>query len=245
MRYRGYYWDKDLKMYYLITRYYDPKTGRFINADSFEYLEPQKINGLNLYAYCGNNPVMRIDELGTAWYDKAWDWINTISGFLNPISTITAIGSIIVAALDGRWGEVVDDWNNGCLNVFNQSDSTALKAKVVGFYKGSTMVRHNLGGTFSILGTIWAEPSITNITLKHEYGHSVQERLLSFPAYLVVVAIPSAFNCHFGRYLHETNGIIRERMYFSKIWERTADFLGGVNRGNYDPLWNINNFIPW
>ena len=52
-------------MYYLMTRYYDPKTGRFINADSFEYLEPQKINGLNLYVYCANNPVMLVDFSGT------------------------------------------------------------------------------------------------------------------------------------------------------------------------------------
>ena len=52
-------------MYYLMTRYYDPKIGRFINADSFEYLEPKTINGLNLYAYCGNNPVMLVDFSGT------------------------------------------------------------------------------------------------------------------------------------------------------------------------------------
>ena len=31
-RYRGYYYDNDLEMYYLMSRYYDPKTGRFINA---------------------------------------------------------------------------------------------------------------------------------------------------------------------------------------------------------------------
>ena len=64
-RYRGYYWDSDLGMYYLITRYYDPKVGRFISADSTEYLEPGTINGLNLYAYCGNNPVMCVDPWGT------------------------------------------------------------------------------------------------------------------------------------------------------------------------------------
>ena len=73
-RYRGYYWDNDIQMYYLMTRYYDPKTGRFINADSIEYLEPKEINGLNLYAYCGNNPVMNIDPIGTldytAWYGE-------------------------------------------------------------------------------------------------------------------------------------------------------------------------------
>ncbi|MGM9632392.1 MAG: RHS repeat-associated core domain-containing protein [Eubacteriales bacterium] len=62
--YRGYYFDSDLNMYYLTTRYYDPKTGRFINADSIEYLDPKAINGLNLYAYCRNNPVMYFDPSG-------------------------------------------------------------------------------------------------------------------------------------------------------------------------------------
>ena len=64
IRYRGYYWDEDLGMYYLMTRYYDPKTSRFINADSFEYLDPERINGLNLYSYCGNNPIMNVDPSG-------------------------------------------------------------------------------------------------------------------------------------------------------------------------------------
>ncbi|MGM9632394.1 MAG: RHS repeat-associated core domain-containing protein [Eubacteriales bacterium] len=63
-RYRGYYWDEDLKMYYLMTRYYDPKTGRFINADAIEYLKPDAINGLNLYAYCRNNPIRYVDPTG-------------------------------------------------------------------------------------------------------------------------------------------------------------------------------------
>ena len=40
------------------TRYYDPETGRFISPDSPKYLAPEILNGLNLYAYCGNNPVM-------------------------------------------------------------------------------------------------------------------------------------------------------------------------------------------
>ena len=64
IRYRGYYWDSDIKMYYLVTRYYDPKIGRFINADTPNYLNPNTVNGLNLYAYCGNNPIMCIDPSG-------------------------------------------------------------------------------------------------------------------------------------------------------------------------------------
>ena len=64
-RYRGYYYDVETGLYFLQTRYYDPETGRFISQDSIEYAEHESINGLNLYAYCGNNPVMNIDPTGT------------------------------------------------------------------------------------------------------------------------------------------------------------------------------------
>ena len=63
-RYRGYYYDSDLGLYYLQSRYYDPQTGRFINADDVSYLDPETIHGLNLYAYCLNNPVMYVDPSG-------------------------------------------------------------------------------------------------------------------------------------------------------------------------------------
>lgn len=63
-RYRGYYYDEETELYYLQTRYYDPRTGRFLNADSVEYADPETLNGLNLYAYCGNNPVMGFDPTG-------------------------------------------------------------------------------------------------------------------------------------------------------------------------------------
>ena len=34
-RYRGYYYDNETGFYYLQSRYYDPSTGRFINADGY------------------------------------------------------------------------------------------------------------------------------------------------------------------------------------------------------------------
>ena len=49
---------------YVKTRCYDSTIGRFISPDSYEYLDPETIGGLNLYAYCLNNPVMYTDPSG-------------------------------------------------------------------------------------------------------------------------------------------------------------------------------------
>ena len=64
-RYRSYYYDTDLGLYYLMSRYYDSNTGRFINVDSY-VSTGQGIIGNNMYAYCGNNPIMRSDRGGAA-----------------------------------------------------------------------------------------------------------------------------------------------------------------------------------
>ena len=64
-RYRGYYYDVETGLYYLQTRYYEPRAGRFLNADSVDFIAPDLIGGLNLYAYCNNNPVMYSDPEGT------------------------------------------------------------------------------------------------------------------------------------------------------------------------------------
>ncbi|MDD7381872.1 MAG: RHS repeat-associated core domain-containing protein [Bacillales bacterium] len=63
-RYKGYYYDVETSLYYLITRYYDPEIGRFISPDSVDYLNPQSINGLNLYCYCYNDPINYADPDG-------------------------------------------------------------------------------------------------------------------------------------------------------------------------------------
>ena len=71
-RYRGYYYDSETGLYYLNSRYYDPQVGRFINADAYTSTG-QGILGNNMFAYCGNNPVNRIDLGGYAWEDiKNW-----------------------------------------------------------------------------------------------------------------------------------------------------------------------------
>ena len=67
LRYRGYVYDTETELYYLQSRYYNPDTGRFLNADAFTSTG-QGFTGNNMFAYCGNNPVARKDEGGTVWW---------------------------------------------------------------------------------------------------------------------------------------------------------------------------------
>ena len=65
IRYRGYYYDVETGLYYLQSRYYDPQTGRFINADDTDYLGADgSFASYNLFAYCNNNPVMNVYPSG-------------------------------------------------------------------------------------------------------------------------------------------------------------------------------------
>ena len=72
-RYRGYYYDSETDLYYLNSRYYDARVGRFINADKYASTG-QGILGNNMFVYCGNNPVNHFDANGE-YYDKA-TWRN-------------------------------------------------------------------------------------------------------------------------------------------------------------------------
>jgi len=70
-RYRGYFYDAETGFYYLDSRYYDPSTGRFINADdeSLSLVSPESANyDKNCFAYCDNNPVNRADSSGEIWH---------------------------------------------------------------------------------------------------------------------------------------------------------------------------------
>ena len=64
IRYRGYYYDVETGLFYCNSRYYNPEWGRWISPDDIEYLDPKSVNGLNLYCYCKNNPIMYADPSG-------------------------------------------------------------------------------------------------------------------------------------------------------------------------------------
>ena len=56
--YTGQQYDQETGQYYLRARHYNPVVGRFLQEDTY------RGDGLNLYAYCANNPVNYFDDGG-------------------------------------------------------------------------------------------------------------------------------------------------------------------------------------
>ena len=91
LRYRGYYYDVETQFYYLQSRYYDPATHRFINADAPEYstMSAYGLNNSNLFAYCQNNPIVYGDENGK--------WLHILIG-----AVVGAVVNTVSAVVQGE-----------------------------------------------------------------------------------------------------------------------------------------------
>ena len=86
IRYRGYYYDVETGLYYLESRYYDPETGRFINADSPENLGADgSLLSYNLFAYCLNDPINRFDSEGE------WSMPTLLKIAVGAVATVAAV----------------------------------------------------------------------------------------------------------------------------------------------------------
>ena len=127
-RYRGYYYDSETGFYYCGSRYYDPVIGRFINADSTNTLmnTPMAYTDKNLYAYCDNNPVMRVDNGGAFWDtvfdavslcvsvvdvvknpDDPWAWGGLAADVVSLVVPFATGGGLVVKAVS-KLDDVVD-----------------------------------------------------------------------------------------------------------------------------------------
>ncbi len=86
-RYCGYVCDEETWMYWLKERYYYPELMRFINPDTDAAIRESigTIADRNTYAYCGNNPIHRVDMNGAFW-DTSFDVISLGASIVEVIS---------------------------------------------------------------------------------------------------------------------------------------------------------------
>ena len=238
IRYRGYYYDKETGLYYLNAKYYDPKLGRFISPDTFSILDDTmgEINGLNLYMYCKDNPVMYADPSGLApqWL-KIAGWIGLAVGtalcigaitiltagvgtatFLGAVAVGAAKGTLIgagigigVGTIAGGVGAVISDENFGS----NEFWSDVLYGGMLGFGIGS-LIGAITGGFAGANGWYNAKAiEFTNV--------GSQEVVLGrSPGYVEVAKSKGA------TYFHTSD----------EIWNATQSMKGVGSKG----MWRIN-----
>ena len=238
IRYRGYYYDEETGLYYLKSRYYDPETGRFLNADDISYLDPETINGLNLYAYCGNNPVMRIDENGNAW----WDWL--ISGLQIVVGavlvftglgagfgamliaggTIGLIGNAVGSTIGGGIGTMLNGWGAFSTGI------SLLSFGIPGIIAGIGLMA--IGGATMLMGANEVVSGITGTNyLQNWMGNNLYDSLYAG------LNIASAVGTIAGRLGMRAVGTITGKAYKNaKPYSRITD---GYKTVQYDGKGNI------
>ena len=232
-RYRGYYYDVETGLYYLQSRYYNAEWGRFISSDGVISGVGGKLLGNNQYAYCFNNPISLTDANGN-WPSFVNRIIKSAAQVITKVRSIVevpltavkiaAASTIAVATGSATIEDIKEDISN--YSFFNSDEQKVIDSNVFSSYNGTLVIKHDMeiGGqninSFSIANTIMLEKGTTSSdTVRHEWGHTVQETLMGPLNYVRKIAIPSVIGC------------IRNpssKTYYSFPWERSADYFGGV-----------------
>jgi len=160
LRYRGYYYDSETGFYYVNSRYYDPGVGRFLNGDTVSYLGVNgDLTSFNLFSYCGNNPVVRVDVGGYLWetvFDvitigmsiadvandptNGWAWAGLAGDVIDLIPVVTGVGEAIKAIRTvDKIVDTVDDVGDAAKAV-KYADEAAEAAKTLNVMDGVCFV---------------------------------------------------------------------------------------------------------
>ena len=226
-------------LFYCNSRYYNPEWCRWISPDDIVYLDPESVNGLNLYAYCNNDPVNKYDPTGHfPWLILAAVLLFTPVGgtALQAATSVLSYAGMAVASIFDK--DIRNDMKSIGWNPFNKDENIVAKSNKVSFYRGVPVFKTS-GSSVSFMcilltkkgfkgtsGHYWSPEDI----LKHEWGHSIQQMTYGLIPYLVNIGIPSAF-------IDNSD---------DAPWEITADLLGGVDRNyNSDDIKQGWNYFSW
>ena len=170
-RYRGYYYDTETGLYYLMTRYYDPEVCRFISADVY-MTTGQGVLGGNMFAYCLNNPVNMFDTLGCApeWLERLWIFRYIHRQVQEDIARNFNFSiERGIRCTDGSYGRVDVVSNSGAIwEVKHSSDNESARARAMERattqltrYEGGTFVNFGSGSTIAVIGGTGIEGSFS------------------------------------------------------------------------------------
>ena len=183
IRYRGYVYDTETSLYYLQSRYYDPLTGRFLNADV--YCDTYTGNPLstNMFAYCENDAINYVDndgrrtyflnginnnsKNGITWYANALK--NKLSKYVKDVriiaiykskengvrSTIKGVAQVFLEMMN------VDVYTNSVVNIIKKD----LKKKPLSKNEQLNIIGYSGGGQVALNVSVKLKNKITNVVL--------------------------------------------------------------------------------
>ena len=223
-RYKGYYYDRESKLYYLQSRYYDPEVGRWINP------EPNVYDGIfddgaglishNTFAYCANNPIIYTDNTGEFIISAILigATIGLVSGAVSSAVTqkITTgsidWGKVAVSSLAGAVGGAIGGGVGGALYGIASSSSVSLAQAAV------------IGGTSSVAGGIGAR-SVYNAVYNSNTSLSNQMNYVFSPQ---AMATDYVFGGVAGGTFHLASNLSVNKIgLIDGVYKRSGDQLTG------------------
>ena len=161
-RYKGYYYDVETGLYYCRSRYYDPAIRRFISADDTQVLRDNldMLGEKNLYTYCDDNPITRVDGDGQCW--------NIVVGAVIGAAVNVITGGIAATVTGQKYSGVDIFWaavagaggDGGMVRALIGGGISAVYTICCSYQRGDSLLKTVLNASTAFLATVF----ISNVT---------------------------------------------------------------------------------